>query len=81
MRHQYPGARLAGRLGLWLKNPLARDLVIGIALNAGYQAWLDYDNPYLTSAQYRRRWIVAGAAAGSRPGPPLQPPAHPALFR
>ncbi len=60
MRHQYPGARLAGRLGLWLKNPLARDLVIGAGLNAGYQAWLDYDNPYLTSGAYHTRWLIAG---------------------
>ena len=64
MRHHYPGSRLAGRLGLLMKNPLARDLVIGATLNAGYQAWLDYNNPYLDSTQYRRRWVIAGFAGG-----------------
>lgn len=61
--HRLPAGRLAGglvgsRLGLHGLN-----FGVGLVVDVGHQAWLDYDNPYLTTGQFAGRLGVA--AVGS----------------
>jgi len=65
MRHQYPGGRIAGKLGLWFADA-GKEVVsgaIGLGVDVGYQAWMDAGNPYLTREQFVGRLYVAGGGS------------------
>lgn len=37
---------------------------VGLVVDVGYQLWMDWDNPYLTTSQWLGRGAVAAAASG-----------------
>ncbi len=61
--HRLPGGRLAGALASKL-GLRALDLGIGLVVDVGYQAWLDYGNPYLTPIQFGLRLSTTGIGSG-----------------
>jgi hypothetical protein len=59
--HRLPAGRLVGGLAA---SKQFLNFGVGLVVDVSYQAWLDYDNPYLTREQFNQRLIVAGAGSG-----------------
>jgi hypothetical protein len=60
--HRLPAGRIAG----WLagSGKYLLDFGFGLGVDVGFQAWMDYGNPYLTPAQFQQRLTVAGVGSG-----------------